>query len=85
MFIPVISMTQEVAHIPRQTTGQTSHLIRFHLMNDDDILASARLLGVPQYQKRVEPPLPDEFCYRRVDLPRAIYSFDNYQQIFRVA
>ena len=35
-------------YIPRQTTGQTSHLIRFHLMNDDDSLARARLLGVPQ-------------------------------------
>ena len=64
MLIPVISTKREVASIPRQTTGQTSHLLRFHLINDDDILASARLLGVPQYQKRVEPLLPDEFCYR---------------------
>jgi len=48
MFISVTSMTQEVAYTPRQTIGQTSHLIRFHLMNDDDSLARARLLGVPQ-------------------------------------
>jgi hypothetical protein len=48
MFISVISMKQEVAYTPRQTTGQTSHLLRFHLINDDEILARARLLGVPQ-------------------------------------
>ena len=77
MFISAISMTQEVAYTPRQTTGQTSHLIRFHLINNDDILARARLPGVPQYQKRVEPPLPDEFFYRRLAQPVTTSKFSG--------
>jgi Cdc6-like AAA superfamily ATPase len=81
----VISMTQEVAYTPRQTAGQTSHVFRFHLINSYDVAASARILGINEAQRHMEPPLPFGFFYRRVDKPSPIYSFINWQQFFQVA
>lgn len=78
----MVSMTQEVAYIPRQVAGQTSHVFRFHLINSYDVAQSARILGIGEAQKHMEPPLPYGFFYRRVDKPSPIYSFTNWQQFF---
>lgn len=83
--ICILSMVQEVAAIPRQTTGQTSHLFRFHLLNDYDRIKTARLLGLSNVQKYLEPPYPFGFFYRRVDKPSPLYSYDNWQEFFNVA
>lgn len=81
----MISMTQEIAYIPRQTAGQTSHVFRFHLINSYDVAQSARVMGIGETQRHQEPPLPYGFFYRRVDKPSPIYSFTNWQQFFGVA
>lgn len=82
--ICVVSMVQEVAYTPRQTTGQTSHILRFHLTNQYDIQSARRFMGISDVQRYQEPPLPYGFFYRRVDKPSPIYAFTNYQQFFQV-
>lgn len=78
------SFVQEAAAIPRQTIGQTSHVFRFHLLNEYDRLKMARMMGLPESQKYLEPPYPFGFFYRRVDKPSPVYAYLNWQQFFGV-
>lgn len=80
--ICTLSMVQEYAAIPRQTVGQTSHLFRFHLLNDYDRLRLNRMLGLSKMQQDLEPPVPFGFFYRRVDKPGPVYSYNNWQEFF---
>lgn len=80
--ISTISMTQELAYIPRQTAGQTTHLLRFHLQNPHDIRNAAALLGLPDDARRLEPPYPYGFFYKRTDRPSPVVSFENWQTFF---
>lgn len=80
--ISVLSMVQEYAAIPRQTVGQTTHLFRFHLLNDYDRAKMNRMLGLPERQKYLEPNDRFGFFYRRVDIPSPVYSFHNWQEFF---
>lgn len=80
--ISTVSMVQEAAYIPRQTTGQTSHLIRFHLLNDYDKLKMARMMGLPDSMKYSDPPDQHGFFYRRMDRPSPVYYFRNWQEFF---
>lgn len=80
--ISTISMTQELAYIPRQTGGQTNHMLRFHLQNPHDIRNAAALLGLPDDARRLEPPYPYGFFYKRTDRPSPVVSFENWQTFF---
>lgn len=80
--ISTISMVQEAAYIPRQTTGQTSHLLRFHLLNDYDKVKMARMMGLPDTMKYTDPPDEHGFYYRRLDKPSPVYYFYGWQQFF---
>lgn len=80
--ISTVSMVQEAAYIPRQTTGQTSHLLRFHLLNDYDKLKMARMMGLPDSMRYSDPPDQHGFYYRRMDRPTPVYYFYGWQEFF---
>lgn len=81
--ICTVSMVQEVAYIPRQTVGQTSHLLRFLLLNDYDKLKMARMMGLPDSLKYGNPPDQHGFFYRRMDRPSPVYYFYGWQEFFQ--
>lgn len=80
--LSTISMTQDLAYIPRQTMGQTTHFLRFLLQNPQDIRNAAALLGLPDDSRRLQPPYPYGFFYKRVDRPSPVVSFENWQTFF---
>lgn len=81
--IMLISMTQEVAGMPRNLYAQTTHAVSFHLLNEYDKRRIARLMGLPREMSLVDPPLPYGFFYRRVDRPSPVLEYRGWQEFFR--
>lgn len=81
--IMLISMTQEVAKMPRNLAGQTTHVVSFYLRNEYDRREANRLLGLPSEQGRAQPPQPHGFFYSRVDRPSPVLSYTGWQEFFR--
>lgn len=81
--IMLISMTQEVAGMPRNLYAQTTHAVSFHLLNEYDKRRIARLMGLPAEMSLADPPLPYGFFYRRVDRPSPVYQYRGWQEFFR--
>lgn len=82
--ICVISLTQEAAYIPRTTFGQTTHIIRFGLLNAYDGREIDKILGRPKDQWGVNPPRY-AFYYRRMDLDGTsrVYYYRSYKDFLR--
>jgi hypothetical protein len=74
-----ISLTQEAAYIPRVTLGQTSHLLRFRLLNEHDQRTADKMLG---RQDKGEPPHRYGFYYKRLDRADDVYLYRGHQDFF---
>lgn len=81
----LIAMGQEFAGNTRNLFGQTTHVLRFHLLNPYDGRELNKMIGLPQQPKRppTEPPLPFGFFYRRVDRPSPVLKYHGWQEFFR--
>lgn len=62
-----ITLTQEAAYIPRQVLGQTTHLLRFGLVDQNDAVRADRL--VHGTTERREPRETHGFWYRAFNSP----------------
>lgn len=83
----VISLTQEAAYIPRQTMNQSTHLVRFMLLDDYDTRKIDQKLGRVKRGQRVEEDLnprdPHGFFYARIDkLPLRCFYYPSYHLFF---
>lgn len=83
--ISVITATQEAAYIPRQTLGQTTHLIRFRLLDAYDARnVDAKLLR-PRSEWGTNPASRYGFYYRRLDdEPRPPYLYSTFKHFFGI-
>jgi Cdc6-like AAA superfamily ATPase len=77
--ISMVSLTQEAAYIPRVTLGQTSHLLRFRLLNEHDQRVADKVLG---RQEKGEPPHQHGFYYRRLDRAGDVFLYRGHQEFF---
>lgn len=78
----VISCTQEAAFIPRNTTGQTTHLIRMHLNQPGDEQRLDRLIhGDPA---RRQPEHTYGFWYKRVTGTDTPIQFRDWREMLGV-
>ncbi len=77
--ISVISLTQEAAYIPRQTFGQTTHLLSFRLEDEHDKRKVAKKLSI-EWERT--PRHPYGFFYRRLDRPVATYEYRDWKEFF---
>lgn len=78
--ICTITLTQELAYIPRQVHGQMTHFVRFALHDEHDQKAAAKHLG--QSEPR-EPRKQHGFFYVNVTrLPRTAIEYDGYDDFF---
>lgn len=78
----VISCTQEAAFIPRNTTGQTTHVIRMHLNQPSDEQRLDRLIhGEPT---RRPPEHQYGFWYKRVVGTDAPIQFRDWREMLGV-
>lgn len=80
-----IGMSQEYAGNTRNLFGQTTHVLRFHLLDTYDAREVNKKLGLPTppRQQPKEPPLPYGFFYRRVDRPSPVIQYSGWQEFFR--
>jgi Cdc6-like AAA superfamily ATPase len=81
----VIAMGQEYAGNSRNLFGQTSHVLRFHLLNPYDGRELNKMLGLPVQPGKpaLEPPAPYGFFYRRIDRPSPVLAYSGWQEFFR--
>jgi energy-coupling factor transporter ATP-binding protein EcfA2 len=75
--ISVVSLTQEAAYIPRQTFGQTTHLISFRLEDEHDRRKLARKFNIAADRS---PRHPYGFFYRRLDRPVGTYEYRDWRE-----
>jgi hypothetical protein len=80
--ISAITLTQEAAYIPRQTLGQTTHLVRFRLQNEEDRRKADKVLGRSRSEYGKEPVGKFGFFYRRLDRPADVLEYRNWQEFF---
>ncbi|HET8979339.1 MAG TPA: hypothetical protein VFN87_14340 [Solirubrobacteraceae bacterium] len=84
--ISIVTLTQEVAAIPRQVLGQATHIVRFQLVNAYDGREVDRLLGRTTTD---QPAHRHGFYYNRTDepgRPPAYYpSFHPFLDLIRAA
>lgn len=83
----VISLTQEAAYIPRQTMNQSTHLVRFMLLDDYDTRKIDQKMGRVKRGARLtdelNPPDPHGFYYARIDrLPLRVWYYPSYELFF---
>lgn len=83
LHISLITLSQEYAGMPRQVAGQTTHLVRFRLLNRFDRKAADALLGRPFEEDESEPREEHGFFYSRLDRqPRRYIEYAGHQQFF---
>lgn len=83
LHISVITLSQEYAGMPRQVAGQTTHLVRFRLLNRFDQRAADALLGRTSDAAGSEPDADHGFFYSRLDeQPRRVIAYEGHQQFF---
>lgn len=83
LHISVITLSQEWAGMPRQAPGQTTHLLRFRLLNEYDRKAADKLLGRPWDPDSSEPEEEHGFIYSRLDRqPRRYIEYAGHQAFF---
>lgn len=85
--ISVITLSQEVAGMPRQVLGQTTHLVSFRLLNEFDRREADSLFGRshPRGTAREarEPRALHGFHYARLDkVPRAVSEYAHLAEFF---
>lgn len=84
----VITGTQEAAYIPRQVIGQTSHLVRFRLQNEEDAKRADKILGRikradGKNDDSGEPRDKHGFFYARLDNPPLLpHYYPSYDVFF---
>lgn len=78
----LMSLTQEAAYIPRQVIGQTTHLLRMHLVDEFDAAKMDRIIHGNKDPRR-EPETKYGFWYSRVDRPGEPKFFRDYQEFLR--
>lgn len=79
--IGVISLSQEAAYIPRTLLGQTTHLVRFALLDEHDALKVDKYLRRPKSERGTQPPRYS-FYYRRVDGTDDPLLFTDFRDFF---
>lgn len=76
----LISLTQEAAYIPRNTLGQSTHLIRMHLILKTDAMRLDEVIhGVSN--QRQEPEHPYGFYYKHLARPSAPIYFRDWRDM----
>src|SRR2546429_336223 len=80
--ISLISCTQEAAYIPRVTLGQTTHLVRFRLINRHDAKKVDELLRRPEKDWGNDPWHKYGFFHRRTDQDGPGHYYQNHQEFF---
>lgn len=81
--VSMISCTQEAAYIPRVTIGQTTHLVRFRLLDKHDARKVDKLLRRPENEYGADPPDRYGFFYRRTDSDGGPHYYRSYQEFFK--
>jgi len=80
--ISLISCTQEASYIPRVTLGQTTHLVRFRLINRHDSKKVDEILRRPEKDWGKDPPHKYGFFHRRTDQDGPGHYYQNHQEFF---
>lgn len=80
--ISLISCTQEAAYIPRVTLGQTTHLVRFRLLDSHDAKKVDKLLRRAEDEWGVDPPDKFGFFHRRTDVDGPGNYYKSHQEFF---
>lgn len=80
-----IGMSQQYAGNSRNLFGQSTHVLRFHLLNPYDGRELNRVMGIPSQPRRPprEPASLYGFFYRRVDRPSPAIEYSGWQEFFR--
>lgn len=80
--VSLISCTQEAAYIPRQTLGQTTHIVRFRLLDSHDGKKVDKLLRRPEHEWGADPNDKYGFFHRRTDQDGPGHYYRNHQEFF---
>jgi len=80
--VSLISCTQEACYIPRVTLGQTTHLVRFRLLDDKDSKKVDKKLMRPETEWGIDPPDKYGFYHRRTDQDGKAHYYKHFQEFF---
>jgi hypothetical protein len=80
--VSLISCTQEAAYIPRQTLGQTTHIVRFRLLDEHDAKKVDKLLRRPESERGSDPRDKHGFFHRRTDTDGGPHYYKNHREFF---
>jgi hypothetical protein len=80
--ISLISCTQEAAYIPRVTLGQTTHVVRFRLLDSHDAKKVDKLLRRPEDEWGVDPGDKHGFFHRRTDHDGPGHYYKDHREFF---
>jgi len=80
--ISLISCTQEAAYIPRVTLGQTTHLVRFRLLDSHDAKKVDKLLRRPESDWGIDPADKYGFFHRRTDADGPGHYYKHHAEFF---
>jgi hypothetical protein len=80
--ISLISCTQEAAYIPRVTLGQSTHIVRFRLLDSHDAKKVDKLLRRPEEEWGQDPLDKHGFWHRRTDADAPAHYYKHHQEFF---
>lgn len=80
--VSLISCTQEAAYIPRPTLGQSTHIVRFRLLDSYDGRKVDRRLNRPKVEWGLDPTDKYGFYHRRTDSGKQANYYKNHQEFF---
>jgi hypothetical protein len=80
--ILIMSLSQEAAYIPRQTLGQTTHVVRFRLLDGYDVRKVDKLVGRSKEEQGLDLPDPYGFIHRRIDKATPGYYYSDHKEFF---
>lgn len=80
--IMLMSLSQEAAYIPRQTLGQTTHVVRFRLLDGYDVRKLDKLVGRSKEEQGMDLPDPYGFIHRRIDKALPGHYYTDHKEFF---
>jgi energy-coupling factor transporter ATP-binding protein EcfA2 len=81
--ISVLNLSQEAAYVPRNMLGQTSHVVRFRLLDGYDVRKVDKLLLRPKEEQGKELPDQYGFIHRRIDKAISGHYYKKHQEFFK--
>jgi len=80
--ILLMSLSQEAAYIPRQTLGQTTHVVRFRLLDGYDVRKVDKLVGRSKEEQGLDLPHAYGFIHRRIDRAEPGHYYTDHKEFF---